>query len=125
GAPLRPYTTLFRSWGGFPLRRMRRMRRDDFSRRLRREHRVSPDDLIYPVFVIEGRNRTEPVSSMPGVRRVTVDRLLAVAERCLELSIPAFALFPYIAARLQTPDGRGARTQIGLVPHAIHAGKAV
>ena len=69
--------------GGFPQRRMRRMRRDEFSRRLRREHRLSTDDLIYPLFVIEGRNRVEPVASMPGVRRYTIDRLLKHAEQCV------------------------------------------
>jgi porphobilinogen synthase len=69
--------------GAFPRVRMRRMRRDDFSRRLMREHTLAADDLIYPLFVIDGKNRTQAVPSMPGVRRYTIDRLLAHAERCL------------------------------------------
>jgi len=108
-------------FGGFPRRRMRRMRRDEFSRRLRREHRLTTDDLIYPVFVIEGKNRTEPVPSLPGIRRYTVDRLLAHAEECLELGIPALAIFPFIAPKLKTPDGREAVNPKGLVPRAVSA----
>ena len=107
--------------GGFPRRRMRRMRRDEFSRRLRREHRLSTDDLIYPVFVIEGKNRTEPVPSLPGIQRYTVDRLLAHAEECLKLGIPALAIFPFIAPKLKTPDGREAVNPKGLVPRAVSA----
>ena len=84
------------SLGSYPRRRMRRNRRDDFSRRLVRENVLTANDLIYPVFVIEGSNRTEPVASMPGVERVTLDRLMPVAERCLELGVPAMALFPVI-----------------------------
>ena len=108
-----------RAYGGFPRRRMRRMRRDDFSRRLQREHRLTVDDLIYPVFVIEGKNRAEPVPSMPGVRRFSVDRLLKHAERCLELKIPALAIFPMVEAALKTPDGREATNPKGLVPRAV------
>jgi porphobilinogen synthase len=107
--------------GAFPRKRMRRMRRDEFSRRLQREHRLTTDDLIYPVFVIEGKNRTEPVPSLPGIRRYTVDRLLAHAEECLELGIPALAIFPYIASELKTPDGREAVNPKGLVPRAVSA----
>jgi porphobilinogen synthase len=107
--------------GGFPRRRMRRMRRDEFSRRLRREHRLTSDDLIYPVFVIEGKNRTEPVPSLPGIQRYTVDRLLAHAEECLKLGIPALAIFPFIAPNLKTPDGREAVNPKGLVPRAVSA----
>jgi porphobilinogen synthase len=107
--------------GGFPRRRMRRMRRDEFSRRLRREHRLSTDDLIYPVFVIEGKNRTEPVASLPGIQRYTVDRLLVHAEECLKLGIPALAIFPFIAPKLKTPDGREAVNPRGLVPRAVSA----
>src|SRR6266568_3688321 len=81
--------------GSFPAVRMRRMRRDEFSRRLMREHVLTPDDLIYPVFVIEGKGRTQSVPSMPGVSRYTPDKLLPVAERCLKLGVPAMALFPY------------------------------
>ena len=110
-----------RVYGTFPRRRMRRLRRDEFSRRLRREHRLSTDDLIYPVFVIEGRNRIEPVSSMPGVQRYTVDRLLAHAERCLKLGLPAIAVFPQIASELKTADGREAANPKGLVPRAVAA----
>jgi len=107
--------------GSFPRRRMRRMRRDEFSRRLRREHRLTTDDLIYPVFVIEGRNRVEPVPSLPGVRRYTVDRLLAHAEQCVKLGLPALAVFPMIAPELKTPDGREAANPKGLVPRAASA----
>jgi porphobilinogen synthase len=108
-------------FGGYPQRRMRRMRRDEFSRRLRREHRLTTDDLIYPVFVMEGRNRTEPVPSMPGVRRYTVDRLLAHAEQCVKLGVPALAVFPMIAPELKTRDGREATNPKGLVPRAAAA----
>jgi porphobilinogen synthase len=108
-------------YGGFPRRRMRRMRRDDFSRRLQREHRLTPDDLICPVFVIDGRNRTEPVASMPGVRRYTVDRLLAHAEQCAKAGIPALAVFPMIDPALKTPDGREAVNPKGLVPRTVAA----
>jgi porphobilinogen synthase len=108
-------------YGSFPRRRMRRMRRDAFTRRLRREHRLTIDDLIYPVFVIDGRNRVEPVPSMPGIRRYTVDRLLAHAEQCVKLRIPAVAVFPMIAAELKTADGREAVNPKGLVPRAVSA----
>src|SRR3990167_7423482 len=91
-------------YGQFPAVRMRRMRRHEFSRRLMREHVLTPDDLIYPVFVLEGKARTEKVGSMPGVERVTVDRLLPVAEQCLKLRIPAMALFPVIDQRLKSLD---------------------
>ena len=110
-----------RLYGGFPRRRMRRMRRDEFSRRLQREHRLTTDDLIYPVFVIEGKNRAEPVPSMPGVRRYTVDRLLAHAGQCVKLGIPALAIFPMIGADLKTADGREAVNPKGLVPRAVAA----
>jgi porphobilinogen synthase len=110
-----------RVYGAFPRRRMRRLRRDEFSRRLRREHRLTTDDLIYPVFVIEGRNRVEPVPSMPGIRRYTVDRLLAHAEQCVKLGLPAIAVFPFIAKELKTTDGREAANPKGLVPRAVVA----
>jgi porphobilinogen synthase len=97
------------------------MRRDAFSRRLMREHRLTTDDLIYPVFVIEGRNRTEPVPSMPGVRRFTVDRLLPHAEQALKLGIPALALFPVVPRELKSPDGREATNPKGLIPRAVSA----
>jgi len=108
-------------YGSFPRRRMRRLRRDEFSRRLRREHRLSTDDLIYPLFVIEGRNRTEPVSSMPGVRRYTIDRLLKHAEQCVKLGVPAIAVFPLIAREFKTIDGREAFNPKGLVPRTVAA----
>jgi len=107
--------------GEFPRRRMRRMRRDEFSRRLMRENRLTTDDLIYPVFVIDGAKRTEPVPSMPGIRRYTVDRLLPHAEECLKLGIPALAIFPFIANRLKSADGREAVNPQGLVPRAVAA----
>jgi porphobilinogen synthase len=108
-------------YGGFPAVRMRRMRRDDFSRRLMREHALSTDDLIYPVFIIDGKDRTERVASMPRVERMTLDRLLPLAEQCLRLRIPALALFPAIEQRLKTPDGREAFNPKGLVPRAVAA----
>ena len=107
--------------GNFPQRRMRRNRRDEFSRRLLREHRLSIDDLIYPVFIIEGKRRTERVASMPGIERYTVDKLLPHAERCLELGIPAVALFPAVERNLKTADGREAMNPNGLVPRAVAA----
>ena len=110
-----------RSYGEFPRRRMRRMRRDEFSRRLRREHRLTTDDLIYPVFVIEGKNRVEPVQSMPGIRRYTLDRLLPHAEQCAKLGLPALAIFPMIAKELKTADGREAANARGLVPRVVTA----
>ncbi|HMA90233.1 MAG TPA: porphobilinogen synthase [Burkholderiales bacterium] len=106
-------------YGSFPAVRMRRMRRDDFSRRLMREHVLTTDDLIYPVFLLEGTRRSEPVASMPGVERMTIDRLLPVAETCLKLRVPVLALFPVIDARLKTPDGREAFNPKGLVPRAV------
>jgi porphobilinogen synthase len=107
--------------GAFPNVRMRRMRRDDFSRRLMREHTLTTDDLIYPVFVIDGKSRTENVPSMPGVKRYTIDRLLAHAGECVELGIPAIALFPAVEAKLKTADGREAFNPRGLVPRAVAA----
>ena len=108
-------------YGAFPAVRMRRMRRDDFSRRLMREHALTADDLIYPVFVLDGKGRTENVDSMPGVVRLTVDRLLPLAEQCLKLRIPVLALFPAIDPKLKTADGREAFNPKGLVPRAAAA----
>jgi porphobilinogen synthase len=108
-------------YGQFPSVRMRRMRRDDFSRRLMREHLLTTDDLIYPVFIIEGKARTEKVASMPGVERLTVDKLLGVAEQCLKLRIPALALFPAVEPALKSRDGREAFNPKGLVPRAVAA----
>ncbi len=107
--------------GQFPQRRMRRNRHDEFSRRLVREHRLSCDDLIYPVFVVDGKSRTERVDSMPGVQRYTIDKLLPHAEQCLKLGIPALAIFPSIERNLKTPDGHEAINPKGLVPRAVTA----
>jgi porphobilinogen synthase len=107
--------------GGYPRRRMRRVRRDDFSRRMVREHMLTPDDFIYPLFVIEGEDLSQPVPSMPGVERLTLDLLLPVAERCLKLGVPAIALFPAIDPSLKTPDGREATNPKGLIPRVVAA----
>ena len=103
----------------FPALRMRRLRRDDFTRRLVREHRLSVDDLILPVFVLEGERRREAVPSMPGVERLSVDLLLGVAEDCVRLGIPVLALFPVIAPEHKTPDGLEAANPDGLVPRVV------
>ena len=107
--------------GEYPGRRMRRMRRDDFSRRLMRENRLSADDLIYPVFVLDGAKREEPVASLPGVSRKTIDLLLSDAELCTKRSIPALALFPVIDGSKKTPDGSEAWNPEGLVPRTVRA----
>lgn len=103
----------------YPLLRPRRMRRDDFSRRLMRENRLTCDDLIYPVFVLEGEKRREAVDSMPGVERVSVDELMRVADTCVTLGVPVIALFPNIEASLKTPDGIEATNPNGLIPRAV------
>ncbi len=103
----------------FPANRMRRMRKDAFSRALMRENHLLPCDLIYPVFVLEGTNQCEKVSSMPDVERLSVDLLLAVAEDCVALGIPVMALFPVINPALKTPDGSEALNPKGLVPRAV------
>src|SRR5438067_11199911 len=92
-------------YGSFPGVRMRRMRRAAFSRRLMRESVLTADDFIYPVFIIDGKARTQKVDSMPGVERVTIDRLLPLAEQCLTLETPALATFQATEATLNTPDG--------------------
>jgi len=103
----------------FPATRMRRMRRDAFSRAMMREHHVTTSDLIYPVFIVDGKNQREAVASMPGVERLSVDLLLPVAEECVTLGIPVMALFPVINPTLKTPDGIEATNPNGLVPRAI------
>ena len=108
-------------YGRFPSRRMRRMRRDEFSRRLMRENHLTTADLIYPVFVLDGQNRREAVASMPGVERLSLDHLLPVAEECTRLGIPAVALFPVIDASLKTEDAREAVNPEGLIPRVITA----
>lgn len=107
--------------GSFPGTRMRRMRRDDFSRRLMRESVLTPDDLIYPVFVLEGSNRVEAVSSMPGVERQSLDRLLNTAERAQSLGVPALALFPVVDSEFKTPGADEAWNPDGLVPRVVAA----
>jgi porphobilinogen synthase len=103
----------------FPAARPRRLRRDDATRRLVREHTLRADDLIYPVFVLDGQGQTQDVASMPGVQRLSLDRLLPLAERCLTLGVPAMALFPVIDPALKTPDGREALNAEGLVPRVV------
>ena len=105
----------------FPATRMRRMRAHEFSRRLMRENRLDASDLIWPVFVLEGDDATEPVESMPGVQRMTIDRLLPEAERCLELGIPAIALFPVVGADCKSDDAREAWNPEGLVQRTVGA----
>jgi porphobilinogen synthase len=105
--------------GQFPSVRMRRMRRDDFSRRLMRENSVSVDDLIYPVFILDGQRRREAVASMPGVERLSIDELLPVADECVRLGIPVMALFPVIEGNLKSADGREAMNPEGLVPRTV------
>jgi porphobilinogen synthase len=95
------------------------LRRDDFTRRLVREHALTANDLIYPVFVLEGQNRREAVGSMPGVERLSLDLLLPVAEQCVTLGIPVMALFPVISSHLKTPDGVEATNPDGLVPQVV------
>ncbi|MGV0964132.1 MAG: porphobilinogen synthase [Polynucleobacter sp.] len=103
----------------FPAHRPRRMRRDDWSRRLMQENHLSPSDLIYPVFLLEGNNQSQAVASMPGVNRVSLDLLFSVAEECVSLGIPVIALFPVIDAPLKTPDGKEAFNPNGLIPTAV------
>lgn len=103
----------------FPNNRPRRLRKDDFTRRLVCEHHLTVNDLIYPVFVLEGNNRRESVQSMPGVERLSLDLLMPVAEQCVELGIPVMALFPVISSHLKTPDGVEATNPNGLVPQVV------
>jgi porphobilinogen synthase len=103
----------------YPAARMRRMRRDPFSRALMRENVVTSADLIYPVFILDGENQRQQVASMPGVERVSVDLLLKVAEECVALGIPMLALFPVVDAALKTYDGVEATNPEGLVPRAV------
>lgn len=107
--------------GRFPATRMRRMRRDDFSRRLMRESILTVDDFIYPVFVLEGERRSERVASMPGVERQSLDILLKTAERAVNLGIPALALFPVIDASLKSLGAEEAFNDSGLVPRVVSA----
>jgi porphobilinogen synthase len=105
----------------FPSTRMRRMRAQTFSRRLMRETRLSPDNLIWPVFVLEGDDAVEAVSSMPGVERLTIDRLVPAARHCFELGIPAIALFPVVSSECKSEDAREAWNPEGLAQRAVRA----
>jgi porphobilinogen synthase len=105
----------------FPAHRPRRMRRDDWSRRLMQENRLTVDDLIYPVFLLEGNKQSQPIASMPGINRLSLDLLFQVAEECVELGIPVMALFPVIDSTLKTPDGKEALNPNGLIPRAVEA----
>ncbi len=113
-----------RVFAPFPANRPRRLRRDAATRALVREHRLAPEDLILPVFVLDGHGQTQDVASMPGVQRLSVDRLLPVAEACVQLGVPVMALFPVIDPALKTPDGREATNPDGLVPRAVRELKA-
>ncbi|GAB4212622.1 MAG: porphobilinogen synthase [Rhodoferax sp.] len=108
----------------YPMGRPRRLRRDAFTRNLVREHQLSAHDLIYPVFVVDGTGQRQPVPSMPGVERLSLDLLLPVARECVALGIPVMALFPVIDNALKTPDGREALNPDGLVPRVVRALKA-
>ena len=105
----------------FPASRSRRMRRDDFSRRLMRETRLSVDNLIYPVFVVDGNKRRETIPSMPGIERVSIDELLKDAQEWVTFGIPAVALFPVISTEDKSEDASEAWNPEGLVPLAIRA----
>ena len=118
-APHHRTTLLSRYPQRFPATRARRLRRDEFTRALVREHALTPSDLILPVFVLEGERRSEDVASLPGVQRLSLDRLLPVAEDCVALGIPVMALFPVIGAARKTPDGREALNPEGLVPQVV------
>jgi len=107
----------------FPRTRMRRMRRDEFSRRLMRESSLTVDDLIYPIFVLEGSGRREPVTSMPGIERVTIDQLCEEVRELEQLRVPAIALFPVTSQERKSADAREAWNPNGLVQRAVHAVK--
>ena len=105
----------------FPASRPRRLRRDAFTRELVRENRLHASDLIFPVFVLDGQGQAQDVASMPGVQRLSIDRLLPLAEQCVALGVPVLALFPVIDPALKTPDGREATNPDGLVPRVVRA----
>ena len=110
--------------GQFPSTRMRRMRRDDFSRRLMRENSLTVDDLIYPVFVIEGENIIEEIPSMPGVKRLTLDLLQQEAKEVEALGIPLMAVFPVVPPEKKSEAGEESYNPQGLAPRAVRAIKA-
>ncbi len=105
----------------YPFTRKRRMRRDDFSRRLMRENRLTPDDFIYPMFVLDGEQQREPVESMPGIERVSVDLLVEIAARVVQLGIPAIALFPVVGDAAKSDSADEAWNPEGLVQRAVRA----
>src|SRR5262245_14229911 len=107
----------------FPATRLRRNRYRDFSRRLVRETELGVNDLIYPIFVIEGHDVAEPVATMPGIERLSIDRLVRECETLARLRVPAIALFPKVAPNLKTPDGSEAWNPDGLIPRAVAAVK--
>ena len=108
----------------YPQKRMRRLRRSEFSRRMVRETSLAPEDFIYPVFVLEGENKTEEVKSMPGVIRQSLDKLYHQAEQCLDLGVPAMALFPVIGSGQKSLDAREAFNPEGLVQKTVRGLKA-
>jgi porphobilinogen synthase len=110
-----------RTQRSMPAIRMRRMRRDDFSRRLMRESQLTVDDLIYPLFIIEGKGQREKVDSMPGVERVSIDELLKEAEQLVQLGVPAIALFPVVGENKKSEDAREAYNPEGLAQRAVRA----
>ena len=109
----------------FPRTRLRRNRAADFSRRLVRENELTSGDLIYPMFVIEGEETRDPVPSMPGIERLTIDLLVEEARQVQALGIPAIALFPNVEASLRTASGEEAWNPDGLIPRAVQALKAL
>jgi hypothetical protein len=112
--PMTPYAP-------YPLGRPRRLRRDEFTRNLVRENTLTAHDLIYPVFVVDGKAQRVPIASMPGVERLSLDLLLPVAEECVKLEIPVMALFPVIDQSLKDYEGSEALNPDGLIPRVVRA----
>lgn len=110
-------------FGTFPARRMRRMRKDQFSRRLMQEHQLSTNDLIYPIFILDQDSASQEVNSMPGVYRYGLKQLLSISEECMQFNIPAIALFPVIESNKKSLDAAEAYNPNGLVPNAIRTVK--
>ena len=106
---------------GYPKTRLRRTRRHEFLRRLVRENALSTDDLIYPMFVVEGNKQRQPIDAMPGIDRLSIDELVAEATQVYTLGIPAIALVPNVESTLRTLDGNEAYNEEGLIPKAIRA----
>ena len=109
------------AFGGYPFTRMRRMRRDDFSRRMMRETTLTPDDLIYPVFVLEGKGEREPVPSMPGIERMSIDLLVEEARQLVHLGVPAMALFPVTPPEAKSEKAEEAYNPDGLAQRTVRA----